>query len=205
MSTKKIYQDKRLIFWEGQKNEDFIRHIAERTKVYANDPVVRNFALDKSPQNLYDIAKNMIHYAKDPRDYIQFLNRLVQLFGDDYKPYINKYQEFLQKRQQEMELLIAPPVIIEMLQRRIKIIGDCDDKTLFLASCLLSKGYSVKIVGAMLVKPNARGINHVYLEYQNEKGEWIPLEASTILLGFGQKSEKAVPLLRILVYPALKE
>ncbi len=202
---KKIYSDNRVIFWDGKKNEDFIRLLALRIKEYATIPKIKQFVIDKTPEDIYYYARNIISYARDPREYKGFLHRLIDLFGNDYKPYLKQYEEFLKEKNKEMELIIAPPVIIDMFNRGIKVIGDCDDKTLFLGSCLVAMGYPVKVVGAMFIKDSSsRGINHVYLEYQDETGEWIPLEASTYRLRFGEKSDKAIPLMKILVSPEIK-
>jgi hypothetical protein len=95
------------------------------------------------------------------------------------------------------EKILSPAYIIELWREGKRVIGDCDDKTLFLASCLANMGYHVNVVGGLFNKPGATGINHVYVEFLNDQGEWISLEPSTKVLGFGDKSPRVTPMLKV--------
>lgn len=165
MSVEKLYQDDRIILYQGDTNADFIRFLAKRAAFYAFHPVVDDFCRDKTPEQIFNIAKNKLEYRRDPR------------LG---------------------ERILSPALIIKELLRGRKVQEDCDGKTLFLASCLANMGYHVNIIGALFQKSGATGINHVFLEFLDDKNEqWIQLEPSTRILGFGQVSPRAIPVLRV--------
>lgn len=75
---------------------------------------------------------------------------------------------------------VRDPVDIEWLQSPIvtlqKGMGDCDDLSILAASMLRSVGITTQFV---LVKADPRYKNiysHIYLEYQNGIGQWIPFD-----------------------------
>jgi hypothetical protein len=165
MSVEKLYQDDRIILYHGDTNADFIRFLAKRAAFYAFHPVVDEFCRDKTPEQIFNVAKNKIEYRRDPR------------LG---------------------ERILSPALIIQELRKGRKVQEDCDGKTLFLASCLANMGYHVNIIGALFQKAGATGINHVFVEFLDDKSDqWIQLEPSTRILGFGQVSPRAVPVLKV--------
>ena len=52
--------------------------------------------------------------------------------------------------------------------------GDCDDKSTLLASLLLAIGFTVAF--AVIKTERGRYWAHIYVEVQQDDGEWIPLE-----------------------------
>ena len=86
-------------------------------------------------------------------------------------------------------LFTAPSVTIETRQ------GDCDDKSLLLASLLESIGYATRFV---VSATNPRGsYNHVFVEaFVPRLGRWLPLESSIAGFPFGQALRTFEPVRR---------
>jgi hypothetical protein len=56
--------------------------------------------------------------------------------------------------------------------------GDCDDATITVGACLLSIGIPVQVVGASYRQPTDQPV-HVYLQFQDESGTWVPADPTT--------------------------
>ncbi len=168
-------------------------------KLYENDRIIfwkgrRNADFIKL------LAKRAAYYSVHPRVDEFCRNKTPEVI---YKYARNKI--IYRKDPRISERILSPALIIDEWSRGKKVTGDCDDKSLFLASCIANMGFPVRLVGAMFKKPNATGINHVYVEFYRN-GRWISLEPSTRLLTFGEKSPKVVPILRVqLREPEIKE
>lgn len=148
-------------------NDAFIRKIAQRAGEYSAHPAVLTVADDLYKNG----ARGLFNFTRD-----KILYAKDSSFGENLR---------------------MPDYIIDKIFTGKTPVGDCDDKTLFLATLLLNKGYPVRIIGAHYLKgeggPN--DINHVYLEYKDYKSnpdKWIPLDPTG--MPFGQKSPQVIPL-----------
>ena len=74
------------------------------------------------------------------------------------------------------ELLIEPSKLLVIKQ------GDCDDKSMLLASLLLSIGIPTRFIAVK--RPNHKTFSHVYCEGYID-GKWIPMDASGKNTPFG--------------------
>jgi len=88
-----------------------------------------------------------------------------------------------------VDTLQSPRTTLELTQ------GDCDDKSLLLASLLESIGYATRFAVAAT---SPRGsYNHVYVEaFVPKVGKWIPLESSVAGFPFGRALRSFEPLRR---------
>lgn len=171
MKSEVIYSDKRLIIHKVKGgNKEFIDFLAQKILEYSIHPVVYDFVRTRNltPEKAFYLAQRKIQYIKDPT---------------------------------RIEGIIAPPKIIkEHILKNVPIKGDCDDKVLFLGSLLVSMGYPIKVVGAYYglhdeQKNKGPRINHVYLEYYDEKQKkWIPLEPTSTTTKFGEMGFGVIPL-----------
>lgn len=159
-------------------------------KIYENDRII--FWRGKRNADFIKLlARRASYYAVHPRVDEFCRNKTPELI---YKYARNKI--VYRKDPRISERILSPSLIIDEWSKNKKVVGDCDDKSLFLASCLANMGYSVRLVGAMFKKIGATGINHVYVEFLMNN-RWIPLEPSTRILHFGEKSPRVVPILRV--------
>ena len=140
------------------------------------------------------IAKRAGYYAFNPT-----VNEFcMQIVGPEDAYYFARNKIIYRKDPRLGERILSPAYVIELFKQGKRVTGDCDDKTLFLATCLANMGYYVRVVGAMFLKEGSQGINHVYVEfYDPVTKNWIPLEPSTRTLGFGEKSPRVVPLIKV--------
>lgn len=166
-----------------KNNSDFIKLIAEKAAEYSIHPKIDEWA-DKIVGNetddikkiakLYIFVRDRVKYNKDPV--------AVKVSGEVIKDFFRH-----------------PKVILERIEKNKFTSGDCDDKTLLLASLLLNRGYPVRIVGAEILKDGAKNIiNHTYLEVK-VKDKWYPLEPSSKTLKPFTQMPNVIPLIR--VYP----
>jgi hypothetical protein len=88
-----------------------------------------------------------------------------------------------------VDTLQAPRVTLDVLQ------GDCDDKSLLLASLLETIGYATRF--AVAATDPRSSYNHVYVEaFVPRLGKWIPLESSIAGFPFGKALRSFEPLRR---------
>lgn len=155
---------------ELKDNDAFIRKIAQRAGEYSAHPAVLTVADDLFGKGG---VRSMFDFAKNKIEYAKDSS-----FGENLR---------------------MPDYIVDKYMHGNTPVGDCDDKTLFLASMLINKGYPVRIVGAHYLKGEGKpsDINHVYLEYQNyfdkyNTDRWIPLDPTG--MPYGKKSPEVIPI-----------
>jgi len=186
MIQEKISNKKIKLVW-ADTNKDFIKYIATEAVNWHNHPVVDGFCQDFSePETLYEIARG-----------IKEIKGLPGKIGIIYHP---------DPRGLKMEKLQSPVRIIERLKMGKKVTGDCDDKVFFLSTCLLNRGYEVKVIGAHYVKPGSdpNSINHTYLEFKKpEDKNWIPLDPSARKGIFGVKPASVYPIVKYKCTPEM--
>lgn len=91
-----------------------------------------------------------------------------------------------------VETLHSPEVLLKLKQ------GDCDDKSILLASLLESIGYQTRFVALGFQPPiktangfKTKNYSHVFVEVFN-KGKWIPLETTeNVKIGWSPKNAKS--------------
>lgn len=166
-----IYKDDRIIIHKLKGgNKEFIDFIAQKILQYSIHPVVYNFVRtqDLNVEKAFYLAQKYIKYRKDPT---------------------------------KIEGIIAPSKIIEEhIIPKKPIYGDCDDKVLFLGSLLVSMGYPVKVVGAYYSPEGKveKKINHVYLEYYDDKKKkWIVLEPTSPKTRIGEMGYGVIPIYKV--------
>ncbi len=88
-----------------------------------------------------------------------------------------------------VDTLQSPRTTLELAQ------GDCDDKSLLLASLLESIGYATRFTVSATVPRGS--YNHVFIEaFVPKLGRWIPLESSITGFPFGRSLRSFEPLRR---------
>ncbi len=176
MATELLLHTKKLNLYKTDTNREFIKLLAERALHYAIQPEVNDFCDEHSdPRELYEIAKG------------------ITTRGIVYHP------DF---RGVKMEKIVSPIRMIKRLRQGKVVTGDCDDKVLFLASCLVNRGYEVNIIGACYLKPGVPEgeINHTYLEFKKpEDKNWTPLDPSARTGRFGVKPAMVIPVVKFKV------
>ena len=108
-----------------------------------------------------------------------------------------------------MDTLRWPNVLIERIEKNGRAAGDCDCKTMLLASCLMNRGYPVRFIAAHLIQPketrtDRKAINHVYLEFKDvygtDKDKWLPVEPSSKNgMAIGTRAPNVIDLYRVYV------
>lgn len=186
MGVRMLLKSNKLNVYSAKDNKDFIEFIAERAVNYSVQPEVNDFCDEHpKPEELYEIARGIVETP--------FLKRGLTYHQDP--------------RGIKMEKLVSPIRIIKRLQANKAVSGDCDDKVLFLSTCLLNRGYEVKVVGAFYDKYNEgpkRVINHTYLEFKSvDSDKWIPLDPSARVGRFGHKPNLVYPVVKFLAKPGM--
>jgi len=154
-------------YYEFRNNADFLAYLANTAMLQATKPMV-----DRLATQLWN--KGGIEAIYD------FCLNKVKYTKDPYG----------------VEAVRLPEVIATDYFAGLDISGDCDDKTLLLASLLLNRGYKIRLIGAHYLYGGGgkNEINHVYLEYyDNNLKKWIPLDPA-YARGFGIKAASVVPL-----------
>lgn len=164
-----------------QDNYAFIRKVGEVAFQDATHPKVdewadklwiegrRKYGTGNEARALFDFCQHKITYCKDPvtRDTIRM-----------------------------------PHVILERYEEHGGVAADCDDKTCTLGALLMNRGYPVRFVGAHHIQEGEnnreyREINHVYLQFKDDSGNWITLEPSSQIAPFGQLGTNVLPLYHV--------
>lgn len=101
-----------------------------------------------------DYSKNKI---KDVIRIFNFLKNKVRFLKDIYK----------------VETIKTPKHLIEELKTKGRIVGDCDDLSMLLATFLKVIGYPVRFV--ITAVGNSLQYNHIYVEV-NIDDKWYPLD-----------------------------
>lgn len=115
-----------------------------------------------------------------PNDDIGEVRRLWQFVRDGIR-YVRDVHN--------LDTLQSPRLTLELLQ------GDCDDKSLLLASLLESLGYATRF--AVSATSPRGSYNHVYVEaFVPKLGRWIPLESSIAGYPFARSLRSFEPLRR---------
>ena len=186
MALKQLMSNKKIRMYWADTNKDFIKLLAVEAVNYHNHPIVDDFCQEhSSAEELYEIARGIVT-----------IPGLVSKRGIIY------HQD---PRGLKMEKFVSPVRIIKRLNAGKKVTGDCDDKTNFLATCLLNRGYEVRVIGAHYIKEGSApgSINHVYLEFRNPGGKWIPLDPSAKTGVFGIKPPSVYAVVKFKAIPEM--
>ena len=186
MKVEELYRDDHLILRHVGSNRDFIEFLSKRAVDYSVHPLVDEFAED--------------HWNGKPESLFVFAQKVI------------KYQ----RDPKWTEKVHAPMWYVKRIREGKPVSGDCDDKTLFLATLLINRGYEVRLVGAHQVTDRDKSeadwkrINHVYLEFkeksQMSNGEvWVPADGASTSLRLREKSGKTIPLIRFQADRGLEE
>ncbi len=191
MAIKILEISDKNIKYEVQSIDDFAKLMVERAQHYAQHPIIHSYAAKIMPK----MKKNVPYNKEYPR--------LVYLIARDKIRYHREYSGISKVGDKEYitsEIILSPVAIIEAIKKGEQPLGDCDDKSLFIASMLLNKGFPVRYVLAHIKQniPNEdlEQPNHIYVEYKEPGSDkWIPLDASGNN-EFGKISNRTIPLKR---------
>lgn len=155
-------------------------------KIDTNDDFIDLLANRASYYSLQpEIVEFVLDYCKSVEDCFRYAQKIIE-----YK-----------KDSKAGEIILSPVEIVKRLRANKRVAGDCDDKSLFLASILLAMGYPVRLVAAHFIdgteksKSDMSEVNHVFVQYYDEKKkQWINLEPSSKSYKVGQKSPKVIAL-----------
>lgn len=169
---EEVFKDQNIIVYKLKgDNKKFIEFLADRIIAYSMHPFIHNYVrtTNLTLDKAFELAQKKIRYQKDPSRF---------------------------------EGIISPVKILrEHILKNIPISGDCDDKVLFLGTLLANMGYKLKVVGAFFPahgKFDKPVINHVYLEYYDEKlGKWLPLEPTATYTKPGEIGINVIPLYKV--------
>ncbi len=111
----------------------------------------------------------------------------------DLKQILVNTEKFLRSvfvYQKEMiETLQYPDYMLTGLEKSGVLIGDCDDISTLHAALLFALGFQVRFVAIRSVKNNPN-FDHVYIEANNNNGEWIMFDITiplhTVIDYFGR-------------------
>lgn len=147
------------------------------------DRFVRELSRFKhAPRELAYVRRLALELVQDaaPNDDVEEVRRLWEYVRDGVR-YVRDVHN--------VDTLQSPRMTLDTLQ------GDCDDKSLLLASLLESIGYATRFV---VSATSPRGsYNHVYVEaFVPRLGRWIPLESSIAGFPFGQALRTFEPVRR---------
>lgn len=169
---EEVFKDQNIIVYKLKgDNKKFIEFLADRIIAYSMHPFIHNYVrtTNLTLESAFELAQKRIGYKKDPSKF---------------------------------EGIISPVKILrEHILKNVPISGDCDDKVLFLGTLLANMGYKLKVVGAFFPahgKYDKPVINHVYLEYYNEKlNKWLPLEPTATYTRPGEIGIGVIPLYKV--------
>lgn len=107
--------------------------------------------------------------------WIKSLDRAILLKSVD--EYIRRYFIYTPEK---IETLVTPEYMLSGLEINHRLMGDCDDISMFHAALLTCLGFSVRFVAIRSVQENP-DFDHVYIEVRHQ-GEWI-LYDETVPMG----------------------
>ncbi|MCS7231743.1 MAG: transglutaminase-like domain-containing protein [Elusimicrobiota bacterium] len=117
-----------------------------------------------------DILRNTKYHKEKIIDVIRvfnFLKKKIRFLRDIYK----------------IETVKTLKHIVEEIQKKGKLVGDCDDLSMLIAGVLKSIGYPVRFV--VTATPGSEKFNHIFVE-ANIDNNWYPLDL-TLPLPFAVK------------------
>lgn len=136
----------------------------------------------RQAQELTHVRRLALELVQDaaPNDDVEEVRRVWEFVRDGVR-YVRDVRN--------VDTLQSPRTTLDLLQ------GDCDDKSLLLASLLESLGYATRF--AVSATSPRGSYNHVYVEaFVPRVGRWVPLESSIAGFPFGRSLRSYEPLRR---------
>jgi len=155
------------------------------------------YKIDTNDDFIALVAERAGFYSLRP-EVLEFVLDHCRKISDCFK-FAQKIVEY-KKDSKAGEIILSPVEIIKRIKQGKRVAGDCDDKSLFLATLVAAMGYPVRLLGAHFItgkesKSEMNEINHIFVEFYDPKTKkWYYLEPSSKKLKPGQKSPKVLVL-----------